>query len=70
MGFPTYCEPFLGGADLFSFQLSAAIVNDINTDLNSTYEVIRDNVDLLIKFLKMHVNTPKYFYSIRNKDVI
>ncbi|MDE5916720.1 MAG: DNA adenine methylase, partial [Oscillospiraceae bacterium] len=67
--FTTYCEPFLGGgAVLFSLQPYAAIVNDINPDLITAYEVIRDNVDLLVESLKMHVNTPEYFYSIRSLD--
>lgn len=67
--FTTYCEPFLGGgAVLFSLQPSTAIVNDINTDLINAYGVIRDNVDLLVESLKMHVNTPEYFYSVRSLD--
>ena len=42
-----YCEPFLGGgAVLFSRQPSKAIVNDINRDLISVYEVIRDEPEL------------------------
>lgn len=67
--FTTYCEPFLGGgAVLFSLQPSTAIVNDINTDLITAYKVIRDNVDLLVESLKMHINTPEYFYSVRSLD--
>lgn len=65
----SYCEPFLGGgAVLFSIQPSKAIVNDLNTDLITVYEVIRDDVEALIDSLKKHDNTSDYFYSIRDLD--
>ena len=65
----TYCEPFLGGgAVLFSLQPKNAIVNDLNADLMLVYEVIRDNVELLIASLEKHENTSEYFYSIRDLD--
>lgn len=64
-----YCEPFLGGAALlFAIQPQKAIVNDINPELISLYQVIRDNVGGLIKSLKKHINTPEYFYQIRDWD--
>ena len=65
----TYCEPFLGGgAVLFAIQPAKAIVNDLNTDLITVYEVIRDEVDALLVSLKQHENTPEYFYAIRDLD--
>ncbi len=65
----TYCEPFLGGgAVLFSLQPSNAVVNDLNKDLITVYQVIRDNPDALIESLKRHENTPEYFYAIRDMD--
>ena len=65
----TYCEPFLGGgAVLFSIQPSRAIVNDLNTDLITVYEVIRDDLELLIESLQKHENTSEYFYAIRDLD--
>ncbi|MBD5101903.1 MAG: DNA adenine methylase [Subdoligranulum sp.] len=65
----SYCEPFLGGgAVLFSLQPKNAIVNDLNADLILVYEVIRDNVELLIAALEQHENTPEYFYKIRDLD--
>ncbi len=65
----TYCEPFLGGgAVLFSLQPKTAIVNDLNADLMLVYEVIRDNVELLIVALEKHENTAEYFYRIRDLD--
>lgn len=64
-----YCEPFLGGgAVLFSTQPSKAIVNDINSDLITMYEVIRDDVDELINSLEKHENTSEYFYMVRDMD--
>lgn len=65
----SYCEPFLGGgAVLFSLQPKNAIINDLNADLMLVYEVIRDNVELLISALEQHENTPEYFYNIRDLD--
>lgn len=65
----SYCEPFLGGgAVLFAIQPSKAIVNDLNEDLITVYEVIRDDVDLLIEDLKKHENDSEYFYAMRDKD--
>lgn len=65
----TYCEPFLGGgAVLFSLQPKNAIVNDLNADLMLVYEVIRDDVELLIASLDRHQNTAEYFYNIRDLD--
>ncbi len=65
----SYCEPFLGGgAVLFSIQPTKAIVNDLNEDLITVYEVIRDNVEALIEALQKHENTAEYFYTIRDMD--
>lgn len=65
----SYCEPFLGGgAVLFSLQPNRAIVNDLNGDLITVYEVIRDNVEELILSLSKHKNHQEYFYAIRDID--
>ena len=65
----SYCEPFLGGgAVLFSIQPSKAIVKDLNSDLITVYEVIRDDVEELIDNLKKHENSSEYFYTIRDMD--
>ena len=65
----SYCEPFLGGgAVLFSLQPHRAIVNDLNGDLITVYEVIRDNVEELILLLSKHENNQEYFYAIRDID--
>ena len=64
-----YCEPFMGGgAVLFSIQPKKAMVNDLNGDLITLYEVVRDDVETLIELLKKHENTEEHFYSIRDWD--
>lgn len=65
----TYYEPFVGGgAVLFSVQPGKAVINDINSELINLYEVIRDDVDLLIKDLEKHKNTAEHFYTVRGLD--
>ena len=65
----TYCEPFLGGgAVFFNLQPKKAYVNDINEDLMSVYEVIRDDVENLIAALSTYTNDAEFFYAVRNLD--
>ena len=65
----SYCEPFLGGgAVFFSMQPSRAVVNDLNRDLMTVYQVIRDDVEALICSLEQHKNTTEYFYALRDMD--
>jgi len=67
--FTIYYEPFVGGgAVLFDIQPKRAVINDVNFELMNLYEVIRDNVDLLIEDLKKHKNEKEYFYEIRELD--
>lgn len=67
--FSTYYEPFLGGgAVLFHLQPSKAVVNDVNQELINLYQVIKDNVEELIKELEKHKNEQDYFYEIRELD--
>jgi len=69
--YSTYYEPFLGGgAVLFELQPKTAVVNDINSELISLYEVIKNNVDELIESLREHErkNGEAYFYRIREQD--
>ncbi len=68
-GYNRYFEPFVGGgALLFKLLPEDAVINDYNKELMNMYEVIRDNVDALIKDLKKHRNTKEYYYKIRNID--
>lgn len=68
--FNRYFEPFVGGgAFLFSLQPEAAAISDINAELINTYTVIRDDVDALLRSLRMHKNEESYFYEIRSRDL-
>lgn len=66
-----YYEPFVGaGAVLFGVMPKKAVINDFNKDLITTYQVIKDEPELLIGLLKKHqeLHSPEYFYSIRELD--
>jgi DNA adenine methylase len=64
-----YIEPFIGGgALLFYLQPRNAIINDFNQELINVYEVIKNNIEELIKDLKKHKNEAEYFYKIRGLD--
>jgi DNA adenine methylase len=79
--FPTrfnrYVEPFVGGGAVF-FHLfnkgliaDGVILNDLNQDLMTCYEVIRDRVDKLVEELRRHEThkmNESYFYEIREWD--
>src|SRR5699024_9893167 len=67
----TYYEPFIGGGALFfEVQPENAIINDLNSDLILSYEVIKENVEELIEYLKEHDqnNSKEYYYHIRSAD--
>ncbi|KAB3532928.1 DNA adenine methylase [Alkaliphilus pronyensis] len=67
----TYYEPFVGGgAVLFDIQPKKAIVNDVNSELINLYQVVKDDVEGLIKDLENHKekNTADYFYEVRAWD--
>jgi DNA adenine methylase len=64
-----YYEPFIGGgAVLFNLQPKRAIINDYNAELINVYNVIKNNLDDLIKDLKKHKNESDYFYNLRSID--
>lgn len=75
--FNRYIEPFVGGGAVF-FHLhnqgqigDGVVLNDMNKDLMTCYEVIQDQVDQLIEELRRHEahKTDKsYFYEIREWD--
>ena len=54
----TYIEPFVGGGAMLFYMLQHfpnikhAVINDINTDLTTCYQTIRDNAEELILSLK------------------
>ncbi|MDR0229873.1 MAG: DNA adenine methylase [Flavobacteriaceae bacterium] len=57
-----YIEPFVGSGALFFYVLNKypnikrAIINDVNTDLITTYRMIKENVEDLIKELRVLQN--------------
>ncbi|MEO1338470.1 MAG: DNA adenine methylase [Myxococcota bacterium] len=70
----TYFEPFLGGGAVF-FELAQqrrfrrAVLGDINAALISTYRVVRDDVDALIRALEDHApfaTSRDYIYAMRD----
>jgi DNA adenine methylase len=67
--FNRYLEPFVGGGALF-FDLSptVAVLGDSNPELINCYEVVRDQLDELIKSIsKLHVSGAE-FYALRELD--
>lgn len=67
--FSQYHEPFIGGgAILFSLQPKKAIINDINKDIINVYNVIKNDVDGLIKNLSKQKNESTHFYKVRELD--
>lgn len=64
-----YFEPFVGGgAVFFDLACEKAFLSDLNNELVITYNVIKNNVDELIKSLKKHKYEKEYFLKIRAKD--
>ncbi|MBP6060631.1 MAG: DNA adenine methylase [Candidatus Pacebacteria bacterium] len=64
-----YFEPFVGGGAVFFDLLPKnAVLSDLNSDLVTTYNVIKNNVNGLIKSLKKHKYEKNYFLKIRAVD--
>jgi len=64
-----YFEPFAGGGAVFFDLLpEKAFLSDLNNELVITYNVIKNNVDDLIKSLKKHKLDKEYFMKMRAKD--
>jgi len=65
----TYFEPFVGGGAVF-FDLfpQKAVLFDLNQELITTYNVIKNDVEKLIKSLKKHKYGKEYFLKMRAKN--
>lgn len=64
--YDTYNEPFLGGGALFfSTQPERAYLSDVNFHLIITFHAVRDNVDQVIYFLKIHASRHSKEYYLR-----
>lgn len=69
--FDRYIEPFLGGgAGFLSLKPDASIISDVNNNLISLYEVVRDHHKELVLALTSHqeFHSPEYYYEIRSKE--
>lgn len=74
--FDRYFEPFVGGGAVAfyviqNFKPKEVILSDINKELINTFEVIKNNVEELIKELKKHkekhsANPKEYYYKTRS----
>ncbi len=66
----TYFEPFVGGGAVFFDLLPKhAVLSDMNNELVTTYNVIKNDVESLVKSLKKHKVNKEYFLKIRAQDV-
>lgn len=64
-----YFEPFVGGGAVFFDLLpEKAFLSDLNKELVTTYNVIKNNVEELIISLKKHKIDKEYFLDIRSKN--
>lgn len=64
-----YFEPFVGGGAVFFDLLpEKAELSDLNSELVTTYNVIKNNVDTLIKSLKKHKYEKEYYLKMRAKN--
>jgi len=65
-----YFEPFVGGGAVFFDLLpEKAYLSDLNFELVTTYNVIKNDVEKLIKLLKKHDHNKEYFLNVRAKKV-
>ncbi|MCB9811039.1 MAG: DNA adenine methylase [Candidatus Nomurabacteria bacterium] len=65
----TYFEPFVGGGAVFFDLLpKKAELSDLNNELVVTYNVIKNDVDALIKSLKKHKYEKEYYLEVRARD--
>ena len=70
LNYNCYLEPFSGGAAvLYYLQPNQAIINDLNYELITTYQVIKTNVNALMKKLdQFHdQHSEEFYYEIRKQ---
>ncbi|MFZ0512465.1 MAG: DNA adenine methylase [Candidatus Nitrosopolaris sp.] len=76
--FNRYFEPFLGGGAMFFHLVSyrnmriTSYLSDINEELITAYNVVKNNVRELIELLKRHqrqycINPSEYYYKLRDE---
>ena len=65
----TYFEPFVGGGAVFFDLLpQKAILSDLNLELVTAYNVIKNNVEGLIRELKKYKYSKEFFLELRKKN--
>jgi len=65
----TYHEPFIGGgAVFFGLRPQRAILADLNEELISCYESVRDELPALLDWLEQYKYEEKEYYRIRSLD--
>lgn len=63
-----YFEPFLGGGALFfAMQPEAATLSDVNADLVTAYEALRDDVASIIRELESYPYDRAFFEQLRGQ---
>ena len=66
----SYFEPFVGGGAVFFDLLpDKAYLSDLNKELVTTYNVIKNSVEALIVSLKKHTVSKEYFLALRAQEV-
>lgn len=68
--FNNYHEPFVGAGAVFFYlkPRGKSYLNDINEDLINAYQQIRDNPDLVIKYLQGKKSNESTFYRVRSSN--
>ncbi len=67
----TYIEPFFGGGAVFiNTEFKNGIINDLNSELMSMYEAVRDEKDNLINELEKYKknDNEEFFYKLRSLE--
>nr|MBP3724197.1 Dam family site-specific DNA-(adenine-N6)-methyltransferase [Campylobacter sp.] len=65
-----YVDPFVGGGSVFfALNPTNALLSDINQELITTYEAVRDNCNQVKQALQNHTkqHNKEYYYNIRKK---
>jgi len=63
-----YYEPFLGAGSLFvALQPRSSFLSDMNADLINSYRSVRDNPDLVARYLRQHArfHSEEHYYAVR-----